>query len=145
MKKLIVLISCLIALSASSQIRKIPAEVTAAFEDKYPNAQKVEWKDNLTNFEVSFTYKNSENIAKFNSKGEWLVTEKKIEFTALPASIKDGFAKSKYADWEIRGVKLIEEKDKSINYRILVKKSDLQRKYLFFDASGKLIKDPIAI
>ena len=145
MKKYLVALCCFIAFTASSQIRKIPAEVTSAFEAKYPKAEKVEWKDNLTNFEASFTYNDAETSAKFNSKGEWLVTEKKIEFDALPADVKDGFKKSKYEDWELRGVKIIEEKDKAISYRILVKKNDVQKKYLFYDAKGKLLRDPIAI
>ena len=29
-----------------AQIRKIPAEVTEAFKEKYPNTKNVEWKDN---------------------------------------------------------------------------------------------------
>lgn len=145
MKKYLVALCALIAFAATAQIRKIPAEVTTAFEAKYPKAEKVEWKDNLTNFEASFTYNNAETSAKFNSKGEWLVTEKKIEFDALPAAVKDGFKKSKYEDWELRGVKIIDEKDKDINYRILVKKNDVQKKYLFYDANGKLLRDPIAL
>ena len=145
MKKYLLVLCAFISFAASSQIRKIPAEVTSAFEAKYPKAEKVEWKDNLTNFEASFTYNNAETAAKFTSKGEWLVTEKKIEFDALPASVRDGFKKSKYEDWEIRGIKIIDEKDKALNYRILVKKNGVQKKYLFYDASGKLLRDPIAV
>ncbi len=145
MKKYLVALCTFIVFAATAQIRKIPAEVTTAFDAKYPKAEKVEWKDNLTNFEASFTYENAETSAKFNSKGEWLVTEKKIEFDALPAAVKDGFKKSKYEDWELRGVKIIDEKSKAINYRILVKKNDVQKKYLFYDANGKLLRDPIAL
>jgi len=141
MKKYISILLLFVALSASSQIRKIPEEVTAAFESKFPEAKRISWKDNLTNFEASFKLKGTETIAKFNAKGEWLVTEKKVEYIGLPPAVQDGFKKSKYSDWETKGVKMIDENDRELVYRILVKKNDVQRKYLYFNDDGKLLRD----
>ena len=42
--------------TAGAQIRKIPAEVTDSFTDKYPEAKAVEWKDKLTGFSAAEAY-----------------------------------------------------------------------------------------
>src|SRR5205809_695513 len=85
--------------SASAQIREIPAAVTDAFKSRYPHAENVAWKDKLTYFEAGFNLNNKEMEGDFSKKGEWRSSEAKINFDDLQASVKDGFSKSKYADW----------------------------------------------
>ena len=131
--------------SSFAQIRKIPAEVTDAFKAKFPNANAVEWKDKLKVFQANFEMRDEDYLAKFNSKGEWQETEKNIEQDKLPSEVKDGFDKSKYSNWEVKEVSYIEKKDNTFQYRILVKKSDIEKKYLFFNKAGKLLKDSITI
>ena len=133
------------ATSSFAQLRKIPAEVTDAFKAKFPNSNAVEWKDKLKFFEASFEMRDEDYQAKFNSKGEWQETEKIIERDKLPSEVSDGFNKSKYSDWEVKEVSYIEKKDGTNQYRMLVKKSDLEKKYLFFNKAGKLVKDSITI
>ena len=130
---------------ADAQIRKIPAEVTDAFAQRYPHATKVEWKDKLQYFEASFELNDSEISADFSSKGEWQGSERVMDFDDLPAEVKDGFAKSKYADWDKKSVTEVQELGKPLQYKINISKSDLQKKNLFFDANGKLLKDNITL
>jgi len=130
---------------AEAQIRKIPAAVTEAFKARYPHAEKVVWKDEITSFEAQFTLNGFAMTADFNSKGEWQNSEKKIKFTDLPAAVNDGFKKSKYADWETTNIVEIDKNSESLQYRIEVKKSAVQKKYLFFDTNGRLIRDAITI
>jgi hypothetical protein len=129
----------------NAQIRKIPAEVTDAFAQRYPHATKVEWKDKLQYFEASFELNGSEINADFSSKGEWQGSERDMNFDDLPTEVKDGFAKSKYADWDKKSVSEIQELGKPLQYKINVGKSDVQKKNLFFDANGKLLKDNITL
>ena len=147
MKRIALLIISTIIISYFSfaQIRSIPSVVTDAFKTKFPDAAKVSWKDNISNFEADFIKDSYSYEVKFNSKGEWLETAKKIEFKDLNEDIKDGFQKSKFNDWEVRGVKEFNEKGKEIVYRILVRKSDVEKKYLFFNKKGQLIKDTLTI
>ncbi|MEO5995658.1 MAG: PepSY-like domain-containing protein [Chitinophagaceae bacterium] len=133
------------AASSFAQLRKIPAEVTDAFKAKFPNSNAVEWKDKLKFFQASFEMRDEDYQAKFNSKGEWQETEKTIERDKLPTEVSDGFNKSKYSDWEVKEMSYIEKKDGTDQYRILVRKSDIEKKYLFFNKTGKLLKDPIKI
>lgn len=143
MKKIALLVILFSALkfTVNAQIRQIPSEVTEAFSSKYPTAKKVSWKDNLTNFEASYTLDNYAYTSKFNNKGEWMETDKKMTFEQLNSAIKDGFRKSKYTGWEVRGATEIQQSDKGTLYRILIRKSALQKSYLFFNVQGQLQKE----
>jgi len=128
-----------------AQVRKIPSEVTEAFRDKYPNATNVEWRDKLSNFSAAFESESVHCQARFNTKGEWQLTEYEIEESDLPEVVKDGFDKSKYADWEIKLIHKIELADGSFQYRIEAEKSDVRKKNLSFNSDGRMIKERITI
>ena len=129
----------------NAQIRKIPAEVTNAFSEKYDDAKNVEWKDNLTAFVASFERKGDKYEAKFNKKGEWQSTEKELEISDLPNKVNDGFEKSKYSEWEVKSVYEIELPDDVTQYRVHVAKSDIQQKNLLFNNKGRLLKDNLTL
>jgi hypothetical protein len=149
MKKIVVLavmfMGAVVFNSGSAQLRKVPAEVTEAFRAKYPDTKNVEWKDRLSVFQVSYEMEDTRYTSKFSSKGEWLQTEKEIDEAALPEDVKEGFGKSKFTEWELKTVARIESKDNSIQYRLLVRKSGVEKKYLYFNAAGRLVKDAITI
>lgn len=132
-------------LSSQAQIRKIPAEVTDSFSEKYPDATGVEWKDRLTGFSASFTLDNINYLASFSNKGEWENTEHEIEQENLPAAVKDGLEKSKYADWEVIKTDLIELPNDEIQYRITVGKGDIKKRNLTFNSKGRLLKDKLTL
>jgi hypothetical protein len=59
--------------------------------------------------------------------------------------VKDGFSKSKYADWEMKEFYLIELPDDVVQYRVHIAKNDVQKKNLLFSSEGQLIKDNITL
>ncbi|HVX52210.1 MAG TPA: PepSY-like domain-containing protein [Chitinophagaceae bacterium] len=147
MKKLCLLIGSLVLFSGVfAQLRSIPAAVTDAFSSRYPGADKVEWKDKITYFEASFQLKGTEMKADFSSKGEWRYSEAQIKYETLPAAVKDGLTKSKYADWTKGTVAEIQHMGKAVQYRIYVEKSQpFQKRFLFFNAGGQLVKDALTL
>lgn len=148
MKKIFLLaliLSAGLTYTVNAQIRKLPAEVTNGFSEKYPDAKNVEWKDKLSNFSAGFEWKDEKYEAHFNKKGEWLSTDKEIDISDLPAKVKDGFDKSKYSDWETKNVYRIDMPDDKINYRVHVAKSSIQKKILLFNEDGKLLKDNLTL
>jgi hypothetical protein len=145
MKLRLTLLFVFFAAIVNAQIRKIPAEVTDAFKTRYPHSEKVSWKDNLTNFEAQFTLNGYQMSSDFNSKGEWIDSERKIKFEELPAAVRDGFSKSKYTDWEKTDIIELDKNGDDLQYRILVKKSSVQKKYLYFDTNGKLLRDAVTL
>ena len=147
MRKVFILLTALIfGFSSFAQLRKTPAAVTQAFEKQYPKASGVQYEDNLINVQVHFVTDSAKMIAKYNSDGEWKETEREWSFDSLPADVKLGFDKSKYAvDWKVKETAIIYMPHNEIRYRIKVEKGDLQRKYLFFDKTGRLIRDSLTI
>jgi len=59
--------------------------------------------------------------------------------------VRDSFLKSKYSDWKKNTVAESQELGKPLQYRISVQRSGIQKKNLYFDTNGKLIKDNIAL
>lgn len=142
---LFVLVLCISVSTSFAQVRKLPSEVTEAFKLKYPNATNVEWRDKLSNFSAVFEEGDQQYEARFNSKGEWQMTENEIDENDLPEEVREGYEKSKYADWEIGTVHKIELADGSFQYRIESVKSDVRKKNLYFNSEGRLIRDRITI
>lgn len=148
MKRIIFLLSFSLALmttTAFAQLRKIPAAVTEAMKVKYPDATNISWDDNITNFEASFDLDEHQQKASFTKKGVWKRTEKVITAEELPEAIKEGLSKSKYTEWEVESYKEIIDNSGKHQYRLLVKKNDVQKKYLFFNTEGVLTRDAITI
>jgi Putative beta-lactamase-inhibitor-like, PepSY-like len=132
------------AAGAKAQFGSIPGVVTDSFKVKYPDAKSVSWSGKLSSFNATFTLENEKHIAKFNKKGEWQNTTKDISRDAMPAAIKDGLAKSKYAnptEWEVRSVTVRYLPGNITQYIILVAKNDIQKRSLLFSNDGQLMKD----
>ncbi|WP_158559089.1 PepSY-like domain-containing protein [Deminuibacter soli] len=130
------------AFAAQAQIRKVPAEVTDAFKQKFPNASGVSWKDKLTDWQAKFKDGSTSSYAWFTNKGEWKETDQELTYESLPEAVKDGFKKSKYNEWTPKETASIIKKDQALQYRVYVEKHSLvQKKYLFFDEHGALKRD----
>ena len=142
---MIVVLSLSLTNNVLAQVRKIPAAVTDAFKAKYPNASGVEWKDKLSGFVAAFDNNGGHYDARFSNKGAWENTEQSIAESDLPTAVKDGHAKSKYAEWTIEKSTKIDLPGEKVQYRVQVKKSDLQKKNLLFSSEGRLLKDNITL
>ncbi len=110
----------------------------------------MEWKDKLSGFDAQFKDNGKNMTVSFNNKGEWQKTEKALTFDETPAAVKDGLAKSKYAsrdEWKPGDVvTLITKNDNSTQYRVYVDKvGGIQKKYLFFNPSGRLEKEALTL
>ena len=134
-----------IFLIAGAQIRKIPASVTDAFATLYPHASHVEWKDKLEHFQAKFQLNGCTMTAAFSSKGEWEESERELNFEQLPNEVQNGFLKSKYAERRKTDACEIQQLGKPLQYRISVEKSSIEKKILYFDVNGKLVKESMAL
>jgi len=146
-KKLIFFIASifLMATAAHAQFGSVPGAVTDSFKVKYPNAKSVTWRDNIGSFQATFKLDSSSYVAKYSKKGEWQSTEIKIKSDAIPAAVKDGLTKSKYADWKVGTVTERYLPGNKTIYIIFVSKSDINRKNLTFASDGQLLKDNLTL
>jgi hypothetical protein len=128
--------------TATAQFRALPAPVTDAFRKQYPNATQAAWSDKLSYWQVIFDLDSNKYLARYDNKGVWKGSEQTITGDRLPAPVKDGYDKSKYTDeWQIKEYTALYLPGNIIKYRLLVRKSGVQKKYLYFNASGKLLQD----
>ncbi|SMO67387.1 PepSY-like domain-containing protein [Solitalea koreensis] len=135
---------CMVSISAVAQ--KVPEKVKEAFHNKYPSATEVVWENQLIRYIVSFELKNTSSTAVFSSGGNWQSTTTPLEEKEVPASVKDGFDKSKYAeDWEIQKTEKVESPEYSLLYKVYVAKNDIQKKNLFFTKDGRLFKENLTL
>jgi hypothetical protein len=142
-----ILIACLCLLGnvLSAQVKTVPSSVIKIFKTKYPGATKVAWLNNTDSYAARFYYGTNPCTARFDSKGEWLDETKKVSFGDLRTNIKNAFSQSKFASWQAHEVEAIQEKNKEVQYRILIRNSDLQKKYIYFDSKGQLTKEVLTM
>jgi len=147
MVKVISLVLCafLVSVTSFGQLRDIPKEVKAAFEKQYPAAQKVNYVDNLVDVHVVFYIDTVKNVAKYTNKGLWKETDKGHSFNKISADVKLGFEKSKYADWPVTEVAIIETPNQEDRIRIKVEKGEFTKRYLYFNKEGRLMRDSITL
>ena len=126
---------------AHAQLRKVPAEVTNSFAEKFPNATNIEWQDQLVDFKASFQENDKNYRAKFANNGEWIITERIIKKDFLPSSVIKGFSKGEYAKWEIKEVTITETPESKAQFKITVSKNNLNKKDLLFNTDGQLVKE----
>lgn len=140
-----ILVLLFFSVSVFSQVTKIPESAKENFSKQYPSAQKVNWDNDVVNVNVRFEVDGEQMNAEYNNKGIWKKTEKKWAFDKLPEEVKDGFNKSKYAGRGIVETEIIYLPGDVEQYRLKVEKNDVEKKYLFFNKDGRLIREAITI
>ena len=128
-----------------SQVTKIPETAKENFARQYPSAQRVNWDNDLINVNVRFEVNGEQLNAEYNNKGIWKKTEKKWTYDKLPEAVKDGFTKSKYADRGVTETVILYLPGDVEQYRLKVERNDIQKKYLFFNKEGRLLRDAITL
>lgn len=128
-----------------SQVTSVPEQAKENFAKQYPEAKNVDWDNAVVNVNVRFELNGDKMNAAYNNKGIWKNTVQDFSYNSLPAPVQDGFKKSKYSDRNVTDTKKIFYPGEVIQYRLKVEKNDLQKKYLFFNESGRLIREAITI
>ncbi|RYG16786.1 MAG: hypothetical protein EOO07_12510 [Chitinophagaceae bacterium] len=128
-----------------SQITSVPQSAKDAFAKQYPTAQDIDWSNDVVNVNVRFSLEGESMNAEYSNKGIWKNTFQNSSVEKLPAAVQDGLSKSKYADREVTDVKIVHLPANVTQYRIKVEKNDVQKKYLYFNETGKLVRDAITL
>jgi len=128
-----------------AQVTTIPEQAKEHFFKQYPDAKEVQWDNDVVNVNVRFEQDSNKLNAEYSNKGIWKKTLKDWTFDKLPGDIKQGLDKSKYAGREILETKVVYLPGYVIQYRLKVEKSDFERKYLFFNTEGRLVRTTVAL
>lgn len=135
-------VSCL---NGNAQVTSIPEQAKENFFKQYPEAKNVQWENNVVNVNVRFEVDSNKMNAEYNNKGIWKHTLKDWTYDKLPEDVKQGFQKSKYADREVTDVKVLYSPGYVIQYRLKAEKNDVEKKYLFFNTEGRLLRSAVTL
>ena len=146
-KGFVLLATCLAFFSfvGFSQIREVPKAVEETFSNQYKGASDIDFKDHLTRVDVHFILDGESMIASYTNKGLWKETQKEWSFVKLPEEVKNGFEKSKYADREIEDVIVLYLPGGIEQYRVKAKKNGVEKKYLYFNPKGRLLRESVTL
>lgn len=128
-----------------SQIREVPKAVEETFSNQYEGASNIDFKDQLVRVDVHFELEGEKMIASYTNKGLWKETQKEWDFDKLPEEVKDGFEKSKYADRDVDETIVLYLPGGIEQYRLKAKKSGVEKKYLYFNPKGRLLRESVTL
>ncbi len=146
-KRVVALAVCLTFICgiSFSQIREIPKVVEETFANQYKGASDIDFKDQLVRVDVYFILDGESMIASYTNKGLWKETQKEWSFDKLPDEVKNGFEKSKYADREIEEVIVLYLPGGLEQYRLKAKKNGVEKKYIYFNPKGRLLREAVTL
>lgn len=132
---------------------KVPAQIEAAFKQKFPDASNVSWESRSGGYMVaSFTSNNETQKAWFDNNGTWNMTEKEIPFHAIPQAVRDGFNATEYskAPWVLDDdeVDVLYREGAETLYVIEVEKKENgveTEMELYFTEDGLLVKEIVDV
>jgi hypothetical protein len=127
------------------QVTSIPGQAKENFFRQYPDAKNVKWENDVVNVNVKFEQDSNKLNAEYSNKGIWKSTLKEWDYDKLPGDVKEGFQKSKYADREVTDVKVLYLPGYVIQYRLKAEKNDVEKKYLFFNTQGRLLRSAVTL
>ena len=115
------------------------AKIVAAFNNKYPQSDKVEWEQKQGYYVAEFREDGIEHEAWFDGTGKWVMTESNLRYSSLPQAIREQFEKSVYSTWKKDDIDKIERAGMEAVYIIELEKEGLDTD-LYYVGNGNLIK-----
>ncbi len=126
--------------SESNKALEIPREVTAAFLQKYPSAESVEWEMEEGDYEAEFKVGQLKMSANFTKIGKWLESETEIKVSDLPAAVVASIT-TNFPGTKVTEAEKLDLPDSSITYEVKLKgDQDIEA---VFSASGELLKKTV--
>lgn len=141
----LIIVLAAFANSGTAQITKVPQAAKDNFAKQYPDAEKEKWYNDIISATVLFEINGESMNAEYSNNGIWKNTEKTIIYDKLPGAVVDGFKKSKYAERTVSETKIIYYPGDVMQYRMKAEKNEVEKKYLFFDVNGRLVRDAITL
>ena len=121
----------------------IPSVVLKAFQEKYPQAQDVEWeKESDTELEAEFDLNGEEMSANFSQDGTWMETETEIKRKDLPKAVQSTL-KSQFAGYEIEESEKVATPEQPEAYEVEIEKGETTLSVML-DKNGKVLKQETA-
>jgi hypothetical protein len=145
MKKLLLIITLIVAGFTVKAQKGVPSEVISAFSQKYPdiNNDKVYWDREGNNYKASFSMKEKDHEVLFDNKGQWITSEiEDLSFAELPKDVQKKLNEKGYGSDKLKDIEMSETQDET-TYKVEVKDSRLKHHNVYLDEDGKIIREDI--
>ncbi|WP_373071896.1 PepSY-like domain-containing protein [Zeaxanthinibacter enoshimensis] len=131
-------ISLIMIACANRAEGQVPDAVSKAFEAKYPGENDPDWETDANGYyESSFKIDGKHYRADFDKDGNWIETERSVEFDDLPKPVKK-MIESEYDRSEITEIEEVEHPEKGLFYDIEFKRKG-KNKDIMITKEGKVI------
>lgn len=137
MKKMILAVLILSVTTASAQkisANKVPAVVSKAVDQKFPDAQALKWERENDNFEANFKDGLKHRSVLVAPSGKIMEVETAIGTASLPAKVRE-YVSANYKNAKIKEAAEIVQASGEVNYEAEVNGMDL-----LFSSKGTFIK-----
>jgi Putative beta-lactamase-inhibitor-like, PepSY-like len=135
---LLLLYPCM-AMAAYAQKVNVPADVTKAFNAKFPGAIDIKWgKENAKEYEAEFKLNGTTVSANFGVDGKWTETESTITAGELPAAVSNSI-NTKYPGAVIYLAEKIEKPEGTLLYEVHINVRG-KKKELELNPDGSFVK-----
>jgi hypothetical protein len=134
-----ILAAVLITGSCFAQTSKVPAAAQTDFSKRFPNMTAAKWEVGSNGCEAEWKENGKEIAVVYNAKGEYLMTEREIAPSALPAAVTKGIRKA----WPTAVVKEAETQthaDNRMTYEVELEHDGVSREATL-DAKGTVLSD----
>lgn len=131
----------LLGLQACAQVTP-PQAVKDAFQQKFPDAKKVDWgKEDANEYEAEFKLMGTEMSANFDEQGNWMETETGLKKKEVPAEVMKAMQEN-FPSGKFNELAKIEKPDGKTYYEAEVEQNEKTTEALF-DGSGKMVSKKV--
>lgn len=101
---------------------KITPQVRQAFNERYPGAGDVKWEEDSNGYmEASFDMNGEKYRADFQENGEWVETERSIDFDELPDAVRKTVKNEGFDKDDVVEVEWVENNQRGVFYDVELK------------------------
>jgi hypothetical protein len=129
------------AFSQEIQEKDLPLQISAAFKNIFPDAEKCEWKKDSLGFVVNFVQQGIPTSTLYNANGKCLRSDWELSSEYAPANIKK-YIRKNFRKYKITKM-FIEENTEGKFYQLQITKKE-NHHILFFTTTGEFVKDALA-
>ncbi len=125
--------------SVQAQGPEIPANVVSHFQAKYPGAENPDYDKEKDGYEVEFHLSGIKWEAFYDTRGNWVKTERDVRRADVPDAVWTALSTSSYGRWKVDDIEEHQTPQHEKLYEIEVKTKG-QKKYLYFLPDGQMVR-----